>query len=122
MTFMYHCNCFKRSYVQYLFTKDFSLSQKRTHIHVDVVMYSTIIMLYYLRLGESYATLYWSLFGITAKHDLKIQNGQTFTEMLGRLMFMLYHCMAIIVLINMLIAMMSNSFQNIEASPFTQSN
>ena len=66
------------------------------------------------RLGESYATLYWSLFGITAKHDLKIQNGQTFTEMLGRLMFMLYHCMAIIVLINMLIAMMSNSFQNIE--------
>lgn len=82
---------------------------------------SRIIMLYYLRLGESYATLYWSLFGITAKHDLKIQNGQTFTEMLGRLMFMLYHCMAIIVLINMLIAMMSNSFQNIEASRFVQS-
>lgn len=66
------------------------------------------------RLGESYATLYWSLFGITAKHDLKIQNSQTFTEILGRLMFMLYHCMAIIVLINMLIAMMSNSFQTIE--------
>lgn len=74
----------------------------------------SIYLSYYFRLGESYATLYWSLFGITAKHDLKIQNGQTFTEMLGRLMFMLYHCMAIIVLINMLIAMMSNSFQNIE--------
>ncbi|XP_061164348.1 transient-receptor-potential-like protein [Saccostrea echinata] len=68
----------------------------------------------FVSLGESYATLYWSLFGITTKHDLRIQNGQNFTEMLGRLMFMLYHCMAIIVLINMLIAMMSNSFQNIE--------
>ena len=66
------------------------------------------------RLGKSYETLYWSLFGITRKDDITIRHGQYFTELMGMFMFMAYHGMAIIVLINMLIAMMSSSFQNIE--------
>ncbi|XP_069130241.1 transient-receptor-potential-like protein isoform X2 [Argopecten irradians] len=65
-------------------------------------------------LGESYITLYWSLFGLTALKDIKIPHGQYFTELMGMLLFMAYHGMASIVLINMLIAMMSNSYQNIE--------
>ncbi|XP_033743290.1 transient-receptor-potential-like protein [Pecten maximus] len=65
-------------------------------------------------LGESYITLYWSLFGLTALKDIKIPQGQYFTELMGMLLFMAYHGMASIVLINMLIAMMSNSYQNIE--------
>ncbi|KAK3099622.1 hypothetical protein FSP39_007126 [Pinctada imbricata] len=68
----------------------------------------------FFSLGESYVTLYWSLFGITRKNDITIRHGQYFTELMGMLMFMAYHGMAIIVLINMLIAMMSSSFQNIE--------
>ncbi|VDI33840.1 transient receptor potential cation channel subfamily C member 4 [Mytilus galloprovincialis] len=65
-------------------------------------------------LGESYVTLYWSLFGLVTLKDIKIPNGQSFTSMIGMILFMAYHFMAIIMLINMLIAMMSNSYQNIE--------
>lgn len=59
-------------------------------------------------------TLYWSLFGLVTLKDIKIPYGQSFTSMIGMILFMAYHFMAIIMLINMLIAMMSNSYQNIE--------
>jgi len=65
-------------------------------------------------LENSYRTLYWSLFSMTQLKDIKIQEGQLFTEIVGELLFMAYQTMAVIVLINMLIAMMSNSFQEIE--------
>ena len=58
--------------------------------------------------------MYWSLFSLTTLKDIKIENGQDFTEMVGELLFMAYHLMGVIVLINMLIAMMSSSFQEIE--------
>jgi len=51
---------------------------------------------------------------MTQLKDIKIQEGQLFTEIVGELLFMAYQTMAVIVLINMLIAMMSNSFQEIE--------
>ena len=38
------------------------------------------------------------------------------TMTVGEILLMIYHAMAIIVLVNMLIAMMSNSFQTIQAS------
>ncbi|XP_064609759.1 transient-receptor-potential-like protein [Liolophura sinensis] len=63
----------------------------------------------------SYRTLFWSLFSLTQLKDIKNdEGGQPYTEIIGELMFMIYHAMGIIVLINMLIAMMSNSFQDIE--------
>lgn len=65
-------------------------------------------------LGASYGTLFWSLFSLTQLRDIKIEDGPKFTELMGELLFMAYHAMAIIVLINMLIAMMSNSYQEIE--------
>lgn len=68
------------------------------------------------RLENSYRTLYWSLFSMTQLKDIKIQGGQVFTEIVGEMLFMAYQTMAVIVLINMLIAMMSNSFQEIEVS------
>ena len=66
------------------------------------------------RLGESYVTLYWSLFGLVTLKDISIPNGQSFTSLIGMVLFMAFHFMAVIMLINMLIAMMSNSYQNIE--------
>ncbi|GFN81521.1 transient-receptor-potential-like protein [Plakobranchus ocellatus] len=53
-------------------------------------------------------------FTLTAPSKLEIRSTQTFTRTVGELMFMAYHGMAIIVLLNMLIAMMSSSFQEIE--------
>ncbi|KAK3599507.1 hypothetical protein CHS0354_006636 [Potamilus streckersoni] len=68
----------------------------------------------FFTLTSSYRTLYWSLFSLTQVKDIKLEGGQDFTETIGELLFMAYHGLAIIVLTNMLIAMMSNSFQEIE--------
>ena len=73
---------------------------------------------------QSYITLFWSLFGVTNRKDIHIisvnnlnssQSTQT-TQRVAEIMLIIYHFMAIIVLINMLIAMMSNSFQNIQVT------
>ena len=59
-------------------------------------------------------TLFWSLFGLTQLTAVREGHMQPFTRRVGEYLLMAYHALAIIVLINMLIAMMSNSFQNIE--------
>ena len=63
---------------------------------------------------HSYMTLFWSLFGLTQLKAVREGHMQPFTRRVGEYLLMAYHALAIIVLINMLIAMMSNSFQNIE--------
>ncbi|GFS15873.1 transient-receptor-potential-like protein [Elysia marginata] len=68
----------------------------------------------FFTLFSSYVTLFWSMFSLTAPSKLEVRSTQTFTRTVGELMFMAYHGMAIIVLLNMLIAMMSSSFQEIE--------
>lgn len=59
-------------------------------------------------------TLFWSLFGLTQLTAVREGHMQSYTKRVGEYLLVVYHGMAIIVLINMLIAMMSNSFQNIE--------
>ncbi|XP_064637490.1 transient-receptor-potential-like protein isoform X2 [Lineus longissimus] len=75
----------------------------------------------FLSLGTTLVTLFWSLFGLTNKNEVRMNlmgsDGVVkvfFTEGIGETLFIVYHAMAIIVLINMLIAMMSNSFLTIE--------
>ena len=71
----------------------------------------------FYRLENTLLTLFWSLFGLTNKKDIKLNLSVPFvTETIGEMLFIVYHAMAIIVLINMLIAMMSNSFLTIEVS------
>lgn len=67
-------------------------------------------------LDNSYLTLCWSLFGLTQLSTVREGHMQPFTKRTGELLLMVYHTMAVIVLINMLIAMMSNSFQEIEVT------
>lgn len=68
------------------------------------------------RLDVTFATLFWSLFGISSPKSTDLEEEHGFIETVGQGLFMAYHVMSIIVLINMLIAMMSNSFQQIEVS------
>nr|CFW94249.1 Eka-Trp1 protein [Euperipatoides kanangrensis] len=65
-------------------------------------------------LDNTFVTLFWSLFGITTPKSTDLHDDHKFIETVGQGLFMAYHVAAIIVLINMLIAMMSNSFQVIE--------
>ncbi|CAJ0598054.1 unnamed protein product [Cylicocyclus nassatus] len=64
-------------------------------------------------IADSYLTLLWSLFSITKVEDTDVAENHHLTQSVGRAMFILYHCTSIIVLLNMLIAMMSHSFQTI---------
>ncbi|BFZ14644.1 hypothetical protein BsWGS_17682 [Bradybaena similaris] len=68
----------------------------------------------FFTLFSSYVTLFWSMFSLTAPNKLEVKSTQSFTMTVGEILFMVYHGMAIIVLLNMLIAMMSSSFQDIE--------
>ncbi|XP_055958673.1 transient receptor potential-gamma protein isoform X2 [Patella vulgata] len=71
----------------------------------------------FANLFEILQSLYWSIFGLVdLEHaELKEFNHQ-FTELIGKLMFGSYCFIALIVLLNMLIAMMSNSYQIIYSS------
>ena len=58
------------------------------------------------------ATLYWAMFGLVEKDRMDLHRKHSFTMFIGLLMFGVYCCITV-VLINMLIAMMSNSYQQI---------
>ncbi|VDM17818.1 unnamed protein product [Hydatigera taeniaeformis] len=75
---------------------------------------------------RSYQALFWHLFGVTQINQYRLQTKDAEGKMVdlksaqvtvtvGEILLMIYHAMAIIVLVNMLIAMMSNSFQTIQA-------
>lgn len=80
------------------------------------------------RLVSSYQTLFWNLFGNSQVSHFEVRsvNSDTGhretmpaarnTMIVGEILLLIYHAMAIIVLVNMLIAMMSNSFQTIQVS------
>ncbi|GMT18098.1 hypothetical protein PFISCL1PPCAC_9395, partial [Pristionchus fissidentatus] len=64
-------------------------------------------------IADSYQTLLWSLFSITKVEDTDVTEPHYVTQFVGRALFITYHMVSIIVLLNMLIAMMSHSFQTI---------
>ena len=70
-----------------------------------------------LSLFETVQTLFWGFFGMVEKDRLdSLYRKHTFTMFIGLLMFGTYLTIMVIVLINMLIAMMNNSYQIIFVS------
>ncbi|XP_077991000.1 short transient receptor potential channel 4-like [Glandiceps talaboti] len=64
---------------------------------------------------DAMMTLFWALFGIADMEKLKIEGANHwFTEGVGKVLFAAYHVIGIVVLLNILIAMMSNTFTRIE--------
>jgi len=61
-------------------------------------------------------TLFWGTFGLIDLQTFQIYKKHTFTMFIGLLMYGVYSSIMIIVLLNMLIAMMSNSYQYIAVS------
>ena len=56
-------------------------------------------------------TLYWAFFGLVDLDAITLIEKHSFTEFAGRVMFGVYSYITVIVLLNMLIAMMNNSYQ-----------
>lgn len=73
-------------------------------------------------LPQSFYTLYWAIYGysppmyadiVLSNRSVKAGVDHRLTEVVGKAMFALYYVIGIIILINLLIAMTSNSFSNV---------
>ncbi|XP_068123195.1 short transient receptor potential channel 4 isoform X2 [Hyperolius riggenbachi] len=62
-------------------------------------------------LFETIQSLFWSIFGLINLYVTKVQPDHKFTEFVGATMFGTYNVISLVVLLNMLIAMMNNSYQ-----------
>ena len=69
-------------------------------------------------LEYAFRSIYWALFGLSNSNLVELNNGydSRFTESVGYLVFGIYNWGAVIVLLNMLIAMMTRSFEKIAVS------
>ena len=64
----------------------------------------------FANLWETSQSLFWASFGLVELGDFELKGIKEFTRFWGLLMFGSYSVCNIIVLLNMLIAMMSNSY------------
>lgn len=64
-------------------------------------------------LFETLQSLFWSIFGLISLHVTNVGPHHEFTEFVGSTMFGAYNIISLVVLLNMLIAMMNNSYQHI---------
>ena len=70
-----------------------------------------MFLLFTPRLDTAFMTLFWSMFALIALVTLEVN--LSMVERFGKLLFGLYNVAAKILLLNMLIAMMSKSFNSI---------
>ncbi|CAF0894620.1 unnamed protein product [Rotaria sordida] len=75
---------------------------------------------HFSNLFESLQTLFWGTFGLVDLQTFQIYKKHTFTMFIGLTMYGVYSSIMIIVLLNMLIAMMSSSYQYIANSTDTE--
>ncbi|XP_072512791.1 short transient receptor potential channel 5a isoform X2 [Salminus brasiliensis] len=62
-------------------------------------------------LFETLQSLFWSIFGLLNLYVTNVKARHEFTEFVGATMFGTYNVISLVVLLNMLIAMMNNSYQ-----------
>ncbi|ROL54374.1 Short transient receptor potential channel 4 [Anabarilius grahami] len=62
---------------------------------------------------ETLQSLFWSIFGLVSLYVTNVEAKHEFTEFVGATMFGTYNIISLVVLLNMLIAMMNNSYQHI---------
>lgn len=66
------------------------------------------------RVEESFKTLFWSIFGLSEVISVVLKYDHKFIENIGYVLFGVYNVTMVIVLLNMLIAMINHSYQEIE--------
>ncbi|XP_067451294.1 short transient receptor potential channel 4b [Thunnus thynnus] len=67
----------------------------------------------FVTLFETLQSLFWSIFGLVSLYVTNVKPDHEFTEFVGSTMFGTYNVISLVVLLNMLIAMMNNSYQHI---------
>lgn len=72
--------------------------------------------LFYYSVEESFKTLFWSIFGLSEVISVVLKYDHKFIENIGYVLYGVYNVTMVVVLLNMLIAMINNSYQEIEVS------
>lgn len=92
-------------------------------VHIDDLMFPLVLVFRELlcsrissRLFETLQSLFWSVFGLLNLYVTNVKARHEFTEFVGATMFGTYNVISLVVLLNMLIAMMNNSYQLIAVS------
>ncbi|CAO2613222.1 Short transient receptor potential channel 3, partial [Lemmus lemmus] len=67
---------------------------------------------------ESFKTLFWSIFGLSEVTSVVLKYDHKFIENIGYVLYGIYNVTMVVVLLNMLIAMINSSYQEIEVSAF----
>uniref|UniRef100_A0A4W5N2U8 Transient receptor potential cation channel, subfamily C, member 4a n=1 Tax=Hucho hucho TaxID=62062 RepID=A0A4W5N2U8_9TELE len=83
---------------------------------MDFVMnslYLATISLKFVAYVKTLQSLFWSIFGLISLYVTNVEADHQFTEFVGATMFGTYNVISLVVLLNMLIAMMNNSYQHI---------
>lgn len=66
------------------------------------------------RVEESFKTLFWSIFGLSEVISVVLKYDHKFIENIGYILYGIYNVTMVVVLLNMLIAMINSSYQEIE--------
>ena len=78
--------------------------------------YSSTELFSPFRVGGSLRYLFWYVFGMSDLKDLQTTEDFVITQYIGEVLLGLYAIASVLVAINMLIAMMSNTYQNVVVS------
>uniref|UniRef100_A0ACB8E8F1 Short transient receptor putative channel 3 n=1 Tax=Sphaerodactylus townsendi TaxID=933632 RepID=A0ACB8E8F1_9SAUR len=65
---------------------------------------------------ESFKTLFWSIFGLSEVTSVVLKYDHKFIENIGYVLYGIYNVTMVVVLLNMLIAMINSSYQEIEVA------
>ncbi len=81
-------------------------------------MLTHLYFLFFSRISETVITLAWASLNMVGLSSLSEFDDGSIVYLWSALLFTLYYGVSMIVLLNMLIAMMSNSYQQIEVGIF----
>ncbi|XP_077985059.1 short transient receptor potential channel 4-like isoform X2 [Glandiceps talaboti] len=70
--------------------------------------------------GSSMSTLFWSIFGLVELSSLKVKADHASVENFGLILYAFYYVIAVVVLLNLLIAVMSDTYSKIEGNADTE--
>ena len=86
---------------------------------IKFIKFLFLVIFYIYSLFESSQSLFWASFGMIGLEAFELTGIKSYTRFWGLLMFGSYSVINVIVLLNLLIAMMSNSYAAIVVSKNT---
>lgn len=85
-----------------------------------VLTYLCLSSPHFHRFNETFGFLFWTMFGVANQEYVDMPQ-YVLAEFVGRILYGIFTLLIVIVLLNMLIAMITNSFQKIEVRRFSAS-